>query len=172
MEGFKAIFPVHPSGVATLIADAGDRPVAPKVSSVASVNAEPPLLVFSVSGFSSSSAALSHAETVVVLFLNAQDLEVTKLDASSGIDGIARAQFWTKLATAETGYNGVSILAHCWITERVPAAYSTWFTARSFETHVARDATPGDTGDALVHRNRKWHNVGDNSRIEPLKILH
>ena len=83
------------------------------MSSVASVGAEPQLLAFSVSGFSSSSAALSRVETVVVLFLNALDLDVTKLNATSGIDGIAQAQFRTSLAIGETDYDGVGTLAHC-----------------------------------------------------------
>ncbi len=53
---------------------------------MASVSADPPLLVFAVSGFSPTSAVLSGAPNVVEHLLDAQDLDVAKLDAIGGTD--------------------------------------------------------------------------------------
>lgn len=106
-EDFKALFRGHPSGVAVITADAGKGLVALTASSVASVSAQPPLLVFSVSGLSSAAEVLSHAETVVVHFLNAQDIEVAKLGATSGSDRFAQTQTWPQLESGETVYDGV-----------------------------------------------------------------
>jgi hypothetical protein len=82
-DEFKALFRGHPGGVAVITADAGDGPVALTATSVVSVSAEPPLLIFSISALSSSSDALS-AETVVVHLLDANDIEVAKLGAARG----------------------------------------------------------------------------------------
>lgn len=164
-EDFKAIFRGHPSGVAVITADAGEGPVALTASSVASVSAQPPLLVFSVSALSSASAVLVRAETVVVHFLDAQDIEVAKLGATSGIDRFAQAQTWTLLESGETAYDGVRAWVRCEITERVPTGESTVFIARALESHVARDVAPGEAGDALVYHNRTWHNLGDHSGL-------
>lgn len=169
-EVFKALFRGHPSGVVVITADAGEGPVALTASSVASVSAQPPLLVFSVSTLPSASAVLARAETVVVHFLDAQDIEVAKLGATSGIDRFAQAQTWTRLENSETVYDGVRAWARCEITKRVPAGESTVFIARALESRVARDAAPGDAGDAgdaLVYHNRTWHRLGEAVSITP-----
>ena len=165
-EDFKALFRGHPSGVTVITADAGKGPVALTASSVASVSAQPPLLVFSVSALSSAAGVLARAETVVVHFLDAQDIEVAKLGATSGIDRFAQAQTWTRLESGETVYDGVRAWVRCEITERVPAGESTVFIARALESHVARDVTPGEVGEALVYHNRTWHKLGDHSRLD------
>ena len=53
-DDFKAVFRGHPGGVALITADAGDGPVALTATSVASVNVDPPLLMFSVTTVSSA----------------------------------------------------------------------------------------------------------------------
>src|SRR5690606_6346542 len=70
-DDYKAVFRHHPGGVALITAVGPDGPVALTATSVASVSAEPPLLVFSVSAMSSSLPALKVAETVIVHFLGA-----------------------------------------------------------------------------------------------------
>ncbi len=49
VEAFRHAFRHHPAGVAVVTADAGDGPAAMTVSSVASVEVDPPTLVFSAS---------------------------------------------------------------------------------------------------------------------------
>ena len=88
-DDFKALFRGHPGGVAVITAQAGESPVALTATSVASVSADPPLLIFSISAQSSSAAVFARAETVVVHLLDANDLEVAQLGATTGVDRFA-----------------------------------------------------------------------------------
>ena len=87
-DEFKALFRGHPGGVAVITADAGEGPVALTASSVVSVSAEPPLLIFSVSALSSASEVLSRAETVVAADLDtfaAAGLDTTILSSDNAV---------------------------------------------------------------------------------------
>lgn len=70
-DDIKAFFRGQPGGVAVITADAGQGPVALTASSAASLSAEPPLPVFSVSALFSAAGVLSRSQTVVVHFLDA-----------------------------------------------------------------------------------------------------
>lgn len=164
-DDFKALFRGHPNGVAVITADAGDGPVALTASSVSSVSADPPLLVFSISAQSSASDVLSRAETVVVHLLDARDLELAKLGAAQGIDRFAATHQWTRLATGEPVYRDVRAWVRCAVIDRLHAGSSTIFAAQALESHVGRDAdAPGSEG-ALVYHDRTWHRLGDHSKI-------
>lgn len=165
-DEFRALFRGHPVGVAVVTADAGDGPVALTASSVASVSAEPPLLIFSVSAFSSASEVLARAETVVVHLLDVQDLAVAKLGAASGVDRFADTARWSRLETGEVVYHGVRAWVRCAIVNRMDAGTATVVAAHALESHIERDVQPGVAGDALVYHNRTWHHLGDHSRIE------
>lgn len=164
-EQFKALFRGHPGGVAVITADAGDGPVALTATSVVSVSAEPPLLIFSISALSSSSDVLSRAETVVVHLLDAHDLELAKLGATRGIDRFAQAHRWSRLPTGEPLYDGVRAWVRCAVVNRMDAGTSTVIAAHALESGFGRDVGPGEHGDALVYHNRAWHRLGDGSLI-------
>lgn len=165
-EDFKAIFRGHPGGVTVISADAGYGPVALTASSVASVSAEPPLLVFSISALSSASDVLSRAATVIVHFLDMHDVDVAKLGATGGIDRFAQAQSWTRLDTGEPVFDNVRAWVRCAVVDRMQAGTSTIVVARALTSHIERDAQPGEPGDALVYHNRTWHRLGEHSRLE------
>ena len=165
-DEFKALFRGHPGGVAVITADAGDGPVALTATSVASVSAEPPLLIFSISALSSASDVLARAETVVVHFLDAHDIEVAKLGATSGIDRFAQAHRWSRLVTGEPVYRDVRAWVRCAVIDRMDAGTSTVIAAHAVQSHIERDVHPGGLGDALVYHNRTWHRLGEHSRIE------
>lgn len=164
-EEFKALFRGHPGGVAVITADAGDGPVALTATSVVSVSAEPPLLIFSISALSSSSDVLSRAETVVVHLLDANDIDVAKLGASRGVDRFAQAQTWSRLPTGEPVYDGVRAWVRCAVIDRMDAGTSTVIAAHALESGLGRELGTGDAGDALVYHNRTWHRLSDQSRI-------
>ena len=100
-QSFKDLFRGHPGGVAVITADAGDGPVALTATSVSSVSADPPLLTFSISALSSASTTLQRADTVVVHLLDADDLDLARLCATSGLDRFADRAAWSRLATGE-----------------------------------------------------------------------
>lgn len=166
-DEFKALFRGHPGGVAVITADAGDGPVALTATSVSSVSAEPPLLIFSISALSSASDVLSRAQTVVVHLLDAHDLDVARLGATSGIDRFADTDRWSRLVTGEPVYHDVRAWVRCAVIGRMDAGASTVIAAHALQSRLERDVEPGEAGDALVYHNRTWHRLGDHSRIDP-----
>jgi len=164
-DDFKALFRGHPGGVAVITADAGDGPVALTATSVSSVSAEPPLLIFSISTLSSASDVLSRAETVVVHLLDANDIDVAKIGATSGIDRFAETHRWSRLVTGEPVYRDVRAWVRCAVIGRMDAGASTVIAAHALQSQVERDVDPGEPGDALVYHNRTWHRLGEHSRL-------
>lgn len=164
-DDFKAVFRGHPGGVALITADPGTGPVALTATSVASVSAEPPLLVFSLSALSSASTAIAAADTIVVHLLDAHDLDLAKRGATSGVDRFADISTWARLATGEPVFPGVRAWVRCAIINRMDAGGSTVIAAHALQHHLVRDAEPGESGDALVYHNRSWHRLGVHSAL-------
>lgn len=167
-EDFKGAFRNHPAGVAIVTADAGDGPVAMTVTSVFSVSAEPALLVFSVSDLSSSAQTLIAADTLVVHLLGADQLDIAKLGATSGIDRFADTSIWSRLVTGEPYFPG----AQTWIRGRVinslRAGTSTVVVVHALQADAPEtDAPEADATESrpLVYHNRTWHHLGDHSSI-------
>ncbi|WP_159501922.1 flavin reductase family protein [Microbacterium sp. 18062] len=165
-DEFKALFRGHPGGVAVITAEGPDGPVSLTATSVSSVSAEPPLLIFSVSALSSAAPAILAAETIVVHLLDSDDIDVAKLGATSGIDRFADRDAWTRLVTGEPVYNGVRAWVRCSIIERMNAGGSTVIAAHALQSGLNRDVDPGEHGNALVYHNRTWHRLGDHSRVD------
>lgn len=159
-DEFKLAFRNHPAGVAVITADAGDGPVGLTASSVFSVSAEPPLLVFSISGQSSSAPTIERAETVVVHLLGANQLDVAKLFATSGVDRFADTSTWDRLITGEPYLPSAPTWIRGRIIERMSAGSSTVVAVHALQSYSATDdAAP------LVYHNRTWHHIGDHSRL-------
>ncbi len=165
-ELFKAAFRGHPGGVAVITADAGEGPVALTATSVASVNADPPLLMFSVTTMSSATTVITAAETVVVHLLDVDDLSLAQTGATRGIDRFADRTAWTRLSTGETVFHGVRAWLRCQVIDTIDAEGSTVIAARVLQAGMNRDVTAGDTTDALAYVNRRWHRLGDASAID------
>lgn len=166
-DEFKRVFRGHPGGVAVVTADAGDGPVALTATSVSSVSAEPPLLIFSVTSASSAAAVLARAETFVVHLLDAHDLELARLGATSGIDRFADTSLWTRLVTGEPVFRGSRAWVRCAVIGRMDAGASTIVAGHALQARINREVEPGAPGDALVYHNRTWHRLDERSQIEP-----
>lgn len=165
-QSFKDVFRGHPGGVAVITADAGERPVALTATSVSSVSAEPPLLTFSISALSSASATLARADTVVVHLLDADDLDLAKLGAASGVDRFADTARWARLATGEPVFTGVRAWVRCAVIGRMDAGSSTVIAAHALESTVTRGGPGDDEPNALVYHNRTWHRLDERSRLD------
>jgi flavin reductase (DIM6/NTAB) family NADH-FMN oxidoreductase RutF len=170
-EEFKAAFRNHPAGVALITADPGDGPVALTATSVFSVSAAPPLLVFSVSELSSSAPALKRADTIVVHLLGSGQLDLALLGATSGVDRFADTSLWSRLETGEPYFPA----AHAWIRARIvnemQAGGSTVVAAEAVQTKAPAAGDPAADAAAaepLVYHNRTWHRLGEHSKIPTL----
>jgi len=164
-DDFKAVFRQHPGGVALITAVGSGGPVAMTATSVASVSAEPPILVFSVSELSSSAPTLREAESAVVHLLDAETLHLAQLGATSGIDRFADETLWTRLVTGEPVFHGTRWL-RAEIMDRITAGTATLVVARAVESNVsAAEAGPAAGHDGLAYVNRAWHRLDEASRI-------
>lgn len=163
-DEFKAAFRQHPAGIAVITADAGQGPVAMTASSVFSVSAEPPVLVFSISSMSSAAPTLLAADTLVVHMLTAQNLDLAILAATSGVDRFADSSIWDRLPSGEPYYTG----AHAWVRGRVvdqmKIGNSTVVAVHALESSIPNDAA---TAEPLVYHNRTWHSLSEASKITP-----
>ncbi len=137
-EEFKGAFRNHAAGVAVITADAGSGPVGLTATSVFSVSAEPPLLVFSISNLSSSAPTLREADSVVVHLLGADQLHIAKLCATSGIDRFADTSIWDRLPTGEPFFPGAQFWIRGTVVNRMPAGGSTVFAIQAREARVAQ----------------------------------
>jgi flavin reductase (DIM6/NTAB) family NADH-FMN oxidoreductase RutF len=169
-EEFKTAFRDHAAGVAVITADAGNGPVGMTATSVFSISATPPLLVFSASELSSSTPTLTEADTVVVHLLGSDDLGLAVLCATSGVDRFADTSQWARLATGEPYFPNV----HAWIRGRVvnklQAGSSTLFVVNALESFSASTAGPDHpqaNARPLVYHNRTWHHLCEQSTVKP-----
>lgn len=163
-DEFKSAFRNHPGGVAVVTADAGNGPVGLTATSVVSANVEPNILAFSVSEFSSSTPTILKANTVVVHLLSAEQVNIAKLCATSGIDRFADTSQWARLESGEPYFPSV----HAWIrgriVNRMDVGGSTILAVEALQASpgMSDDARPGEP---LVYHNRSWHALGEASRI-------
>jgi flavin reductase (DIM6/NTAB) family NADH-FMN oxidoreductase RutF len=162
-EEFKSAFRNHAAGVAVITADAGNGPVGLTATSVFSVSAEPPLLVFSISELSSSAPTLRAAENVVVHLLGADQLHIAKLCATSGVDRFADTTLWDRLPTGEPYFPGAQTWIRGRVVDRMPAGGSLVFAVHALDSGSAPDDL---LSSPLVYHNRRWHSLGDHSSID------
>lgn len=168
-EQFKGAFRNHPAGVAVVTADAGGGPVGLTATSVFSVSADPPLLVFSVSELSSSTPTILAADTVVVHLIGEAQLHIARLCATSGVDRFEDRSLWKRLPTGEPHFPSASAWIRGRVVERLDAGASTVVVVHALE---ANGPVPGsvdavaETSRPLVYHTRAWHTLGDHSLVD------
>ncbi|MBK5238299.1 MAG: flavin reductase family protein [Actinomycetales bacterium] len=161
-DDFKAAFRNHPAGVAVLTADSGDGPVGLTVTSVSSVSANPPMLMFSLSGHSSSGPALKKAETVIVHLLGEEQVELAKTFATSGIDRFADESSWSRLETGEPFLPSAATWMRGKVVNQMEAGESTVIVIEILQVNLPAEGedAPQDSRP-LVYHNRTWHSLGE-----------
>ena len=165
-ENFKAAFRNHPGGVAILTADSGDGPVGLTATSVSSVSANPPMLMFSVSDHSSTGPALKKAETVVVHLLSDQEVELAKTFATSGIDRFADESSWARLDTGEPYLLAAATWLRGKVVNQMEAGDSTIVVIEILEVTLPEGSDAEPAGPRpLVYHNRIWHSLSETSTL-------
>lgn len=159
---FTSAFRNHALGVAVVTADPGGEPVAMTVSSLSSVSVDPPLLVFSASASSSGTPVLERAETVVVHMLGADQVELAKLGATSGVDRFSDVSAWRRLPTGEPCFYAAETWLRGRVVQRVALGGSVLHVVHVVDASVDLDAV----AEPLVYHNRTWHRLGPHSALE------
>lgn len=158
---FKRAFRNHAAGVAVITAEAGAGPVGITATSVFSVSAEPPILVFSISGRTSSAPTITRADTVVVHLLGRAQLPIARLCSTSGVDRFADTTLWSRLSTGEPFFPSASTWIRGRVINRMAAGDSTVVAVHALEA----SSTDADGLEPLVYHDRTWHSLGDHSRV-------
>lgn len=165
-EDFKTAFRNHPAGVSVVTADPGDGPVGLTATSVFSVSANPPLLVFSLSGRSSSTPALRRAETVVVHLLGADQIDLAKTFSTSGIDRFADTSIWTRLVTGEPVLPAANAWLRGKVVNQMEAGDSTVVAVQVLQVNIPdEEHREAENSHPLVYHNRTWHKLSRNSTM-------
>lgn len=166
-DDFKAVFRNHPAGVGVITADDGSGPVAMTASSIFSVSAVPPLLVFSASSLSSSTPVLRNASSVVVHLVADDQLWLAELAATSGVDRFAGVA-WSRLPGGEPYYTDAAAWVRGRITATLDAGSATLFVVEATHARVPDPDPAGAPSTArrpLVYHNRTWHALDAASRV-------
>jgi flavin reductase (DIM6/NTAB) family NADH-FMN oxidoreductase RutF len=166
-EQFKAIFSRHPGGLVVITTQGPHGPVALTASSLASVSADPPLMVFSLSANSSSTPFVVAAQTAVVHFIDAESMHIAKLAATSGVDRFADTTQWSRLDTGEPVFHDVPVWIRVHPIERLTAGNSTVVLAQGVEASLpAESLRELGPRDGLAYVNHEWHRLDPRSRVE------
>jgi flavin reductase (DIM6/NTAB) family NADH-FMN oxidoreductase RutF len=153
---FKSVFRRHPAGVAVVTLAVDDQLVGFTATSVISVSADPPVLVFSIDSGSSSWRALARARTLVVNFLAAGQVDLSARFATTGVDRFAEGS-WSLLPTGEPVLDDSPAWLRGEILERTPVGRSFLVSVRVLEAEQPAPAAP------LVYHDRTYHSVGDHT---------
>lgn len=163
-EDFKFAFRGHPAGVGIVTAEVDEGPVAMTVSSLFSVGLEPPTLVFSASALSSASPTILKAETVVVHLVGAEQVELAKLGATSGVDRFGPGVEWDRLPTGEPYYPGAAAWIRGRVSKVVEAGGSNLVVVEALQSNEHDPNGPVDLSP-LVYHNRGWHVLTEDSQL-------
>jgi flavin reductase (DIM6/NTAB) family NADH-FMN oxidoreductase RutF len=120
-ERFKQVFRNHPAGVVVVTVDGGRGPAGFTATSLTSLSLSPPLVSFGISATASSWPHLEPAESAVVNFLGADQEDVARRFATSGIDRFAAPTQWRRLERGEPVLDGVAGWLRVGIERAVPA---------------------------------------------------
>lgn len=153
-DQFKAIFRVHPAGVAIVTLADGERPIGFTATSVISVSAEPPVVAFSVAGTSSSWSALATADTVNIHFLEECHQSLAARFATPGIDRFDGVN-WKRLLTGEPLLADVGTWVRCSILARHAAGSSFLVQVRPESAIVQSSHVP------IVYQDRAFRRIGE-----------
>ena len=155
---FKAVFRRHPAGVAVVTLRHDEELYGFTATSVISVSADPPVLTFSIDSTSSSWPALAEADTVVINFLAAAQVDVSARFATRGIDRFAEGG-WSLLATGEPVLDGNQAWVRGRVVQRTAIGRSFLVSVLALEAHQAGATEP------LVYHDRTYHSVGDHTAL-------
>jgi flavin reductase (DIM6/NTAB) family NADH-FMN oxidoreductase RutF len=120
-ERFKQVFRKHPAGVVVVTVDAGRGPAGFTATSLTSLSLTPPLVSFGISATASCWPHVRQAGSAVVNFLGAEQEEVARRFATSGIDRFAEPTRWRRLPQGEPVLDGVTGWLRVGLRRIVPA---------------------------------------------------
>ncbi|WP_104102519.1 flavin reductase family protein [Arthrobacter sp. 08Y14] len=159
-DHFKDAFRAHPAGVAVITAYGDAGPVGLTASSVSSVSADPPILVFSLASAQGSAGVIAAADTVVVHLLGARNAPLASLFSRPGTDRFTPELAWEKLPTGEPLLTDAPHALRARVLSRTAVGSSVLVTGE-----VLNILASGEPDAPLVYHNRTYHRLGSHSAL-------
>ncbi|MFF5111921.1 flavin reductase family protein [Streptosporangium sp. NPDC000509] len=154
-ESFRSVFRRHPAGVTVVTLASPSGPVGFTATSVVSVSMDPPLLSFAIAQTSSSLAALSGAESVLIHWPAAGQSDLATRFARSARERFSDPETWTTLPSGEPLLHGVATWVRCLLTERLQAGDHTIVIGRMVEARMGAD----DDNAPLAYLDGRYHEL-------------
>ncbi|GAA5152331.1 flavin reductase family protein [Microbacterium pseudoresistens] len=154
VDEFKGAFRRHPAGVALIAATTTAGPVGLTLSSVASVSADPPVLVFSVTRATGSAGGILSAPSFVVHFLTTGQEELADAFARTGQPRFTPEQGWITLPTGEPFLSRARVALRARTRETTAVGGSVLVLADVLEV------LEGTEGEPLVYHDRQYDRLG------------
>jgi len=139
---FRAAFRRFAAGVVVITADAGDGPAGFTATSLTSISLEPPLVSFGLSRTASSWPTVSVAHSVMIHFLSADQHDIARRFATSGIDRFAAPTRWSRLPTGEPVLDDAPRYLRAVVEHRLPIGDHHLLVARVVDAATTRDHHP------------------------------
>lgn len=159
-EQFKGAFRYHPAGVAVVAGTTPEGPVGLTLSSVASVSADPAVLVFSVTRATGSAGGILGAGSFVVHFLNSDQQEVADSFARTGQPRFTPEQGWTTLPTGEPFLPNARVALRAKVRETTGVGGSVLVLADVLEV------LPGTPGEPLLYHDRHYDRLASSVALD------
>ena len=165
-DRFKDAFRAHPAGVAVITAQGSAGPVGLTASSVSSVSADPPVLVFSLASSSGSAGVIAAADTVVVHLLGVRNAPLATLFSRPGTDRFTPLLAWKPLPTGEPLLTEAPNALRARVLSRTAVGSSVLVTAQVLDLPGADGPDgAGEPDEPLVYHNRTYHRLGTHSAL-------
>lgn len=160
-EGFRTLFRHMPQAVWVLTArDADDHPVGVTISSLTSVSADPPTVIFSLRNDASVLPAFTDTSQVLAHAISVDGMEAARAFATSGIDRFETVGDRHGLGGLPTVPDSCGrMLIH--IAQVIPVAESALFIGTVQATWL-----PSDPPEPVVWRNRAFTRTVDRPSIQ------
>lgn len=156
---FREAFRGHPAGLAVITAAGPTGPIGLTASSVSSVSADPPALVFSLSG-RTTAPLLAAADTVLVHLMDAGQADTVRTFATPGSARFTDDMDWEFLPTGEPLLRHSAWALRCSITDRVDVGSS-----RVVVAAVLGVQGQGSGHGPLVYHDRTYHRLSEGSSL-------
>jgi flavin reductase (DIM6/NTAB) family NADH-FMN oxidoreductase RutF len=152
-ERFKQIFRNHPAGVVVVTVDSGAGPAGFTATSLTSLSLQPPLVSFGVGVTASSWPHVEQARSAVVNFLGADQEQLARTFATSGVDRFAEPTRWRRLPAGDPVLDGVSGWLRLEVEQIVPAGDHRVVIGRVQDSWTGADRNP------LLFHNGGYHSL-------------
>lgn len=159
--GFKEAFGQHPAGIAIITVAGPEGPVGLTASSLSSISAQPPILGFSLQARRGSAAVVADAESFLVHFLDADNIDLARAFSVSGAERFDAGMPWESLPTGEPRLLGVRR-----VLRAVPLARIKAGPALVFNAAVVENVGASGSGEPLVYHQRRFHGLSNKSVID------